>query len=154
MKLLPISKKSKLKLVDRKYCSCLQKVRTTQYKKHPGGYKKTKKLLRNKQTVPLGNVYNEYAVCNSSVYLSRGLKRDAMVNCSQNYDFDSLPLISLQAYAIDKNMKLTTKSGRMLSHKQLLKNIKDKVAIEKARIDSGNKRIPKKMRKKTKKNSQ
>ena len=75
-----------------------------------------------------------------------------MVNCSQNYDFDGLPLLSLQAYAIDKNMKLTTKSGRMLSRKQLLKNIKSKVETEKNRIDEGNLRIPKKMRKKTKKN--
>ena len=54
-----------------------------------------------------------------------------MVNCSQNYDFDGLPLLSLQAYAIDKNMKITTKSGRMLSRKQLLKNIKTKVTAEK-----------------------
>lgn len=151
MTIQPIRKDSKLKLVDRKYCSCLQKVRTSQYKKQPSAYKKTKKLLRQKKPVSIGSVYNEYAVCNSSVYLSRGLTRDAMVNCSQNYDFDGLPLFSLQAYAIDKNMKLTTKSGRMLSRKQLLKNIKNKVAIEKMRIKRGDLRIPKKMRKKTKK---
>ena len=151
MKLNPILKSSTLKQVDRKYCSCLQKVRTAQYVKNPSGYKKTKKLLRKKQSVPPGNVYNEYAVCNASVYNGRGLKRDAMVNCSQNYDFDSLPMISLQAFAIDKNMKLKTKGDRMLSKKQLLKNIKDKMLKEKARIESGDKRIPKNMRKKTKK---
>lgn len=151
MKLSPILKSSTLKPVDRKYCSCLQKVRTSQYMKNPPGYKKTKKLLRTKQTVPLGSVYNEYAVCNSSVYKGRGLKRDAMVNCSQNYDFESLPLLSLQAFAIDKNMKLKTKGGRMLSKKQLLKNIKDKILKEKTRIESGDKRIPRKMRKNTKK---
>lgn len=151
MSIQPIRKDSTLKLVDRKYCSCLQKVRTSQYKKLPGAYKKTKKQLRDKKTVTNRSIYNEYAVCNNSVYLSRGLRRDAMVNCSQNYDFDGLPLLSLQAYAIDKNMKLTTKSGRMLSRKQLLKNIKTKVELEKKRIDKGNLRIPKKMRKKTKK---
>jgi hypothetical protein len=151
MKIGPILKSSTLKPIDRRYCSCLQKVRTTQYRKNPSGYKKTKKIVRNKQSVPLGSVYNEYAVCNSSVYNSRGLKRDVMVNCSQNYDFDSLPLFSLQAFAIDKNMKLKTKGGRMLSKKQLLKNIKDKMTTEKARIERGDKRIPKNMRKNTKK---
>ena len=151
MELKPILKSSTLKSVDRRYCSCLQKVRTSQYIKNPSGYKKTKKLLRKKQSVPLGNVYNEYAVCNASVYNGRGLKRDAMVNCSQNYDFDSLPMISLQAFAIDKNMKLKTKGGRMLSRKQLLTNIKNKVAVEKERINKGQLRIPKKMRKNTKK---
>lgn len=151
MSIQPIQKNSKLKFVDRKYCSCLQKVRTSQYKKQPGNYKKTKKQLREKKPVTTSSVYNEYAVCNNSVYLSRGLKRDAMVNCSQNYDFDGLPLLSLQAYAIDKNMKITTKSGRMLSRKQLLKNIKMKITAEKKRIDEGTLRIPKKMRKKTKK---
>lgn len=151
MKIEPILKSSTLKPIDRRYCSCLQKVRTSQYMKNPPGYKKTKKLLRAKKSVPLGSVYNEYAICNSSVYNRLGLKRDAMVNCSQNYDFDSLPLLSLQAFAIDKNMKLKTKGGRMLSKKQLLKNIKDKMMKEKARIESGDKRIPKKMRKNTKK---
>lgn len=147
----PISSKSIIKLVDRKYCSCLQKVRTSQYEKNPGGYKKTKKSLRNKKPAPLGNVYNEYAVCNRSVYHTRGLKRDAMVNCSQNYDFDNFSMFALQAFAIDKNMKLKTKSGRMLTKKQLLKNIKEKTAKELERIKLGDIRIPKKMRKKTKK---
>lgn len=147
----PIASKSIIKLVDRKYCSCLQKVRTSQYEKNPGGYKKTKKLLRNKKSVPLGNVYNEYAVCNRSVYHTRGLKRDAMVNCSQNYDFDNFSMSALQSFAIDKNMKLKTPSGRMLSKKQLLKNIKEKTAKELERIKLGDIRIPKKMRKKTKK---
>jgi hypothetical protein len=151
MKIGPILKSSTMKPIDRRYCSCLQKVRTSQYMKNPSGYKKTKKIVRTKQSVPLGSVYNEYAVCNSSVYNSRGLKRDVMVNCSQNYDFDSLPLFSLQAFAIDKNMKLKTKGGRMLSKKQLLKNIKDKMTTEKARIERGDKRIPKNMRKNTKK---
>ena len=147
----PISKKSKLNLIDRKYCSCLQKVRTSEYKKNPNEYKKTKKLLRNKKPVPLGNVYNEYAVCNKSVYHSRGLKRDAMVNCAQNYDFDALPMTALQAFAIDKNMKLTTKYGRMLSKKQLLQNIKNKNMKELERIERGDKKIPHSMFKKTKK---
>ena len=126
----PIKKDARLKLIDRKYCSCLQKVRTSQYKKHPSAYKKSKKLAQKNiinSTLP---VYSEYAICNRSVYHTRGLSRDYLVNCSDNYNFNDMPHFALQSYAIDKNMKLTGKTGRMLTKKQLLAAIKRKVKAE------------------------
>ena len=122
-----LNKKTNIPVIERKYCSCLQKVRSEQYAKKPFAYKKTKKALRTGIKIdPRGEVYSEYAICNKSVYQSRKLKRDRVINCSKSYDFNNFTLSELQAYALDKNMPITEKS-KNLTKKQLLNNIKLKI---------------------------
>jgi hypothetical protein len=124
-KFQPIIKKSKLgPKMNRKYCSCLQKVRTYQYKKNPRMYRKTKKLIRKKQYIyEPGTFYSEYAICNKTIYSNKNRKRPRNVNCSQNYNFDAMPLYALQAYAIDKHIP-TTKNRKRLTKPQLTNVLK------------------------------
>ena len=122
-----LNKKSNIPVIERKYCSCLQKVRSEQYAKKPSAYKRTKRSLRKGTKInPRGEIYSEYAICNKSVYQLRNLKRDRVINCSKSYDFNNFTLSELQAYALDKNMPITEKSKR-LTKKQLLNNIKTKI---------------------------
>lgn len=114
-----IKDSAKLSLPERKYCSCVMKVRGNHFKKNVTNVKKTKKK----------DLINPYGICNKSVlknkkYSSNKKKR---LICSLNYDFNKYPLEYLQAYAIEKDMSILTKSGRPMSKRTLLKNIKDKV---------------------------
>ena len=114
-----IKDSAKLSLPERKYCSCVMKVRGNHFKKNVSNVKKTKKK----------DLINPYGICNKSVlknkkYSSNKKKR---LICSLNYDFNKYPIEYLQAYAIEKDMSILTKSGRPMSKRTLLKNIKDKV---------------------------
>lgn len=122
---------SKLPLIERKYCSCLQKVRTQQYNKNPELYKKTKKRIRTGKSVEKrGEIYSEYAICNKSVYQRKKLKRNRVINCSLSMDFDKLTLEELEAYAIDKNIPVQV-NKKNVSRTQLLNAINDKIKKEK-----------------------
>ena len=138
--LKPIKKGAPISSLNSRYCSCLQKVRSAQYKKYPADYKKTKKATKKDKVVTKNPIYSEYAVCTKSVYNTRGLQRSTVVNCSKNYDFESLPKYSLQAFALDKKMKLTDNNGRVLTKKQLLRKIKSKVAAEETLIKTSKSR--------------
>lgn len=122
---------SKLPLIERKYCSCLQKVRTQQYNKNPELYKKTKKRIRTGKSVEKrGKIYSEYAICNKSVYQLKKLKRNRVINCSLSMDFNKLTMEELEAYAIDKNIPVQV-NKKNVSRTQLLKAINDKIKKEK-----------------------
>ena len=121
---------SKLPLIERKYCSCLQKVRTQQYNKNPELYKKTKKRIRTGKSVEKrGEIYSEYAICNKSVYQLKKLKRNRVINCSLSMDFNKLTIEELEAYAIDKNIPVQV-NKKNVSRTQLLKAINDKIKKE------------------------
>ena len=67
-----INKKSRLSTIERKYCSCLAKVR---------------------EQIP-----NPYGICTNSVYKTRGKKRTKIVNCFGNYDFSKFSKNQLLKY--------------------------------------------------------
>ena len=127
-----INKTSNLPLIERKYCSCLQQVRSEQYQKKPKLYTKTKKALRSGKKIPQrGEIYSEYAICNRSVYQTRGLKRDRVINCSLSLNFDELTLSEIQAYALDKNIPIE-KNKKPLTRSQLMTKINTKINKERS----------------------
>jgi hypothetical protein len=79
-------KNSKLNTIQRKYCSCLVKV-------------------RSKKNSP-------YGICTNSVYGSRKMKRRENVKCSKTYKFTSLTKIQLINLAIEKKIKVNKKMNR------------------------------------------
>jgi hypothetical protein len=80
-------KNSKLNTIQRKYCSCLVKV-------------------RSKKTRP-------YGICTTSVYSSRKLKRRGNVKCSKTYKLTSLTKLQLLNLAIEKKIRVNSKMNRM-----------------------------------------
>ena len=81
--------------IEKKYCSCLMKVRSKK-------------------------IQNPYGICTDSVYGSRGKERNKMVNCSENYNFDKYNLGELKLYAKEKKIKGYYKMNK----KSLLKILK------------------------------
>ena len=81
--------------VEKKYCSCLMKVRSKK-------------------------INNPYGICTNAVYGSRNSIRDRVVNCAKYYDFKKYNLKTLKLYAKEKKMKGYSK----LNRKQLLQKLK------------------------------
>jgi|MDSZ01.1.fsa_nt_gb hypothetical protein len=91
-------KKSKLSKVERKYCSCLVKVRSRKIK-------------------------NPYGICTNSVYSSRKIKRDKVVRCSKYYNFNELTKNQLYYLAKEKNLRV----NKRLLKKELIDLLKTKL---------------------------
>ena len=79
-----IKKKSRLPLEERKYCSCLAKVRP-KIKGRP------------------------YGICTKSVYGSRKIKRRKVVKCFDNYDFKQFSKAQLKAYKKETQKRKKTR---------------------------------------------
>tara|TARA_B100001057_G_scaffold258499_1_gene258599 strand:+ start:181 stop:474 length:294 start_codon:yes stop_codon:yes gene_type:complete len=93
--------KSKLSKVERKYCSCLVKVRSKKIK-------------------------NPYGICTNSVYGSRNLKRNKIVHCSKKYNFKKLKKEQLKLLAFEKKISLSNKAKKQeIIDKLSLKLYKD-----------------------------
>ena len=90
-----IKKKSNLTKREKKYCSCLMKVRSKKFN-------------------------NPYGVCTNAVYGSRNSVRDRVVNCAKHYDFKKYNLKTLKLYAKEKKIKRYSK----LNRKELLQKLK------------------------------
>ena len=86
---------SNLEIIEKKYCSCLMKVRS---KKNP---------------IP-------YGICTDAVYKSRGLIRDKVVECTEYYDFNKYNLKMLKMFAKEKKIKGYSK----LNKRELLIELK------------------------------
>ena len=78
---------------ERRYCSCLMKVRP--------------------------KIKNPYGICTNSVYNLQKTKRTKVVKCSKYYNFQKYNLKFLRAYAKEKNIKITNK-GKYLTKKALV----------------------------------
>ena len=78
---------SDMKIIEKKYCSCLMKVRS---KKNP----------------------NPYGICTDAVYKSRGLVRDKVVECTEEYDFNKYNLKMLKMFAKEKKIKGYSKMNK------------------------------------------
>ena len=79
-------KNSKLNTIQRKYCSCLVKVRS-------------KKI-------------SPYGICTKSVYSSRNLKRKKNIKCSKTYRLTSLTKSQLLNLAKEKKIRVNKKMNR------------------------------------------
>lgn len=79
-------KKSNLSTIQRKYCSCLVKVRSKKIK--------------------------PYGICTNSVYGSRNLKRKKSIKCSKTYKLSSLTKTQLLNLAREKKIKVNNKLSR------------------------------------------
>ena len=95
--------KAKLTKKERKYCSCLMKVRGK-------SYQKTKKLI------------SPYAICTNSIYNRHKKKRNKVVKCTKYYKFKNYSLQYLQAYALEKKIPIKSKK-KTYSKPVLLKKI-------------------------------
>lgn len=99
-----IKKYSRIKKLDKKYCSCIFKVRG--------------KYLSQKDTIQ-----NPYGICTNSVYLLKGLKRPKDIKCGKYIDFNKLTYKQLKSYLIEKKIS-TRNKGKYISKKNLLKKLK------------------------------
>ena len=91
-------KNNKLSKVEKKYCSCLVKVRSNK-------------------------IRNPYGICTSSVYGSRKLKRNKVVKCSKYYNLDKLRKNQLYNLAKEKKLKV----NKTILKKQLIQILKTKL---------------------------
>lgn len=91
-----VLKTKKLNPREKRYCSCLMKVRQQKIK-------------------------NPYAICTSSVYNKQGLKRDKLIKCSKYYDLSKYPLRILRPYAKEKGIKNYSKKNKESLLKELRK---------------------------------
>lgn len=110
---------AKLSLPERKYCSCVMKVRGNHFKRKVTDVKKSKKK----------DLINPYGICNKSVLRNKKYSaiKSKRIACSLNYKFEKYPIEYLQAYALEKNIDIVTKTGRLKSRSTLLKKIKSKI---------------------------
>ena len=114
-----IKKTAKLSRPERKYCSCVMKVRGNHFKKNVKNVKRTKKT----------DLLNPYAICNKSVLKNKkyaGMK-GKRISCSINYDFKKYPTEYLQAYSIEHSLPVVSKSGQLYARSTLLRNIQSKL---------------------------
>ena len=96
-----IKNTSKLTEREKKYCSCLMKVRVTLKKRNPR---------------------TPYAICTNSLYNAQNLKRTKRVDCSKYYKFNKIKLENLRLFAKEKKIKISEK-GKMLNKKQLINRL-------------------------------
>ena len=87
-------KTKNLSFVEKKYCSCLMKVRNTKF--------------------------NPYGICTNSVYNLQGLKRNKVVECGKYYDFSQYTVPMLRFFLKEKKVKGISKMNK----KQLLNLLK------------------------------
>ena len=84
-----IKKKAKLSTIQRKYCSCVVKVRGK-------------------------TLSNPYGICTKSVYHSRNKKRTKQVRCLNNLDIKKLSKNQLKGILIEKKIKNKSKTKKKL----------------------------------------
>ena len=95
-----VLKTKKLTSREKRYCSCLMKVKGR-------------------------GIRNPYPICTAAVYNKQGVKRDKVVPCTIHYDFSKYPLRILRPYAKDKKIKnyKTLKKAELIME---LKKLQDK----------------------------
>jgi hypothetical protein len=82
---------------ERKYCSCLLKVR--------------------------GNTkISPYAICTSSIYSQQGKHRNKTVNCDANYEYEKIPIAQLRSLAKERKVSLYNKNKKGMTKKSTLIN--------------------------------
>jgi hypothetical protein len=90
-----VLKTKKLTPREKRYCSCLMKVRGK-------------------------DIGNPYGICTAAVYNKQGLVRDKVITCSKHYDLSKYPLKILRPFAKEKKIK----NYKTLKRAELLKALK------------------------------
>ena len=98
-------KKARLSTREKKFCSCLMKVRG-----------KSKTLKKDRIDIP-------YGICTNSVYNLQNKKRTKRISCLKNYDLSRFTFLQLKALAIEKKISIR-KKGRYISKKNILNKLK------------------------------
>lgn len=88
-------KRANLTKRERKYCSCLLKVRDK-------------------------SLVNPYAVCTSSIYSQQGKRRNKTVNCDINYKYEKIPMSQLRSLAKERKVSIYNKNKKGLTKKATL----------------------------------
>ena len=113
-----IIKTKKLTNLEKRYCSCLMKVRNTKL--------------------------NPYGICTNSVYNLQGKTRNKVVECSKYYDFSKYSVSMLKQFLKEKKIKGIAKLNKK-DLVNLCKKYQDKKKIKKkSKIKSSTKKIKKK----------
>ena len=94
--------------LEKKYCSCLMKVRGRDYK-----------LSKKNFKLPL----NPHGICTNALYNRRGLKRTKVVKCSKLYMFNKYPKQYIVAYAVEKDIPVYNVNGKVLTKNEIVKKI-------------------------------
>ena len=111
-------KSQKLTNLEKRYCSCLMKVRNTKL--------------------------NPYGICTNSVYNLQGKTRNKVVECSKYYDFSKYSVSMLKQFLKEKKIKGIAKLNKK-DLVNLCKKYQDKKKIKKkSKIKSSTKKIKKK----------
>ena len=108
-----VLKTKNLTNLEKRYCSCLMKVRDTKL--------------------------NPYGICTNSVYNLQGKTRNKVVECSKYYDFSKYSISMLKLFLKEKNIKGISKMNK----KQLLKLCKKYQEKKKFPKKKSKKRKPK-----------
>lgn len=98
---------TRLSRQDRKYCACLIKVRSKQSKYRS----KAKSTKRKGRKTGIKKEVNPYAICAYNLYTRSG-KKKPIINCGDNYQWESLSLEEIQAFAKEKNIPVTSKKRK------------------------------------------
>ena len=96
--------------LEKKYCSCLMKVRGRDYKLYKRNFK-----------LPV----NPHGICTNTLYNRRGLKRTKLVKCSKLYMFSKYLKKYLVAYAVEKDIPVYNENGKVLKKKELVNKIEN-----------------------------
>lgn len=87
---------TRLTKYNRKYCSCLVKVRSRQ------------SIYRSNKSNKIKKDVNPYAICSYTLFTRIG-KKKPIINCEDNYLWDSLSFEEIQSYAREKNIPIISK---------------------------------------------
>ena len=117
-----VFKTKKLTEIEKKYCSCLMKVLNNISIGNSRKVKKNKKKKISKKNKKNSiRKIGPYGICTKSVYGSRNIVRDKVVNCKEYYDFSKYPVKLLKKYAKLKKFKGVDK----LRKKELISILKN-----------------------------
>ena len=111
-----IIKTKNLTKLEKRYCSCLMKVRDTKL--------------------------NPYGICTNSVYNLQGETRNKVVECSKYYDFSKYSVTMLKLFLKEKNIKGISKMNKKDLVNLCLKYQDKKKKTKKRKIKSPTKKKP------------
>ena len=107
-----VLKTKKLSDVEKRYCSCLMKVRKTNF--------------------------NPYGICTDSIYNKQGMTRNKIVECGKYYDFSKYTVPMLKYFLKEKKIKGISKMNKKEILKVLNKYQKSKPNIKKKQSKKNN----------------
>ena len=122
-------KRAALSKRERKYCTCLLKVR------------------------PKTDI-NPYAICTKSLYNLQGVRRHKIVDCDYNYNYEKVPIEMLRSLAKERNVPIHSKRANrktLTPKKTLINRLHKKITERRSKYYKTLKKAYKESKKTTKK---